>query len=318
VSEPRPEQQLWDLMRGALGTRALALVSELGVADALADGPQPVARIASESGAHPDSLYRILRALASDGVFAEDEPGIFRNTDASEFVRRNGGWDDFAHLCGGIWYRAAGELDASGKPAFDRVFGTDFWSWLSDHPNERRAFDRAMAQGTEGRVDRLAPVEWRGDETVVDVGGGNGSLLLELLRRQPRLRGVVFDLPETVRDEAALGERLEFVAGSFFERVPPGDVYVLSGVLHNWDDERAESILRTVAASAPEGARLLIIDAVLPPGNEPHASKWLDVLMLALLSGKERTEAQWRELLATGGFEPVRFHDALIEAVPSA
>src|SRR5581483_11922955 len=151
----------------------------------------------------------------------------------------------------------------------------------------------------------FGPIEWRGDETVVDVGGGNGSLLVALLDRQPGLRGVVLDLPETVRDEAALGERIEFVEGDFFERVPAGDVYVLSTILHVWDDEHAARILRTIRAAARAGSRLLVVDAVVPPGNEPGGGKWLDLLMLALARGKERDERQWRELLADGGFEPV-------------
>jgi hypothetical protein len=131
------------------------------------------------------------------------------------------------------------------------------------------------------------------------------------------LRGIVFDLPETVRDEAAFGDGLEFVEGSFFESVPQGDVYILGTILHDWDDERAAAILRTIRGAAPDEARLLILDAVVQPGNEPGGGKWLDLLMLALLAGKERNEAQWRELLAAGGFEPVRFHEALIEAVPA-
>jgi O-methyltransferase domain len=174
-----------------------------------------------------------------------------------------------------------------------------------------------MEEGKERRAQRLAPLEWRGDETVVDVGGGNGSLLVELLRMRPGLRGIVFDLPETVRDEEALGERIEFVAGDFFERVPEGDAFVLSGILHDWDDERATAILRTVRAAASEGARLLVLDSVVQDGNESDGAKWLDLLLLALLGGKERNEPQWRALLAASGFEPVRFHEALIEARPA-
>ena len=148
----------------------------------------------------------------------------------------------------------------------------------------------------------------------MDVGGGNGSLLVEFLRRQPGLRGIVFDLPETNRDEIALGERIEFVAGSFFERVPVGEVYILSGILHDWDDDRATAILRTIRAAAPVDARLLVIETVLQPGNEPNGAKWLDLLMLTLFAGRERDEAQWRELLTAGGFEPVHIQDGLIEA----
>ena len=314
MTEVTPEARLWDILRGALATRTLGLVADLRVAEALAAGPRPVEDVAREVGADPATLHRILRALASDGVFAEQAPGVFRNTDVSEVLLRSKGWEDFAHLFGGVWHRSAGEFDASGKPPFPRMFGTDFWSWLADNPSERAAFDRAMGQGNERRVERLAGVDWRGDETVVDVGGGNGSLLLELLRRQPGLRGVVFDLPETTRDEAAFGDRCIFVAGNFFDGVPPGDAYVLSTILHDWDDEHAAMILRTIRASATADARLLLLEAVLAPGNEPHGAKWLDLLMLALFGGREHDELQWGTLLADAGFEPVSMEDGLIEA----
>lgn len=317
MSDVSPETRLWDFLRGALATRTLGLVADLGVADALAAGPRPVHDLAREAGADPDTLHRILRALASDGVFAEEEHGVFRNTEASEALRRGGGWDDFAHLFGGVWHRAAGELDAtSSGPSFRRISGIDFWSWLARNPSERAAFDRAMVEGTDRRVERLAAVDWRGDETVVDVGGGNGSLLVELLRRQPGLRGVVFDLPETTRDEAALGDRCTFVAGDFFDRVPTGDVYILATILHDWDDESAAAILRTIRTAAPAapGTRLLVLESVIQPGNEPDGAKWLDLLMLALFGGRERDEAQWRALLESAGFEPLQIEDGLIEA----
>lgn len=314
MSSSSPEERAWNLLRGALGTRALAIVSDLGVAEALADGARSVDDLALELGADTDALYRLLRALASDGVFVEEQHGVFRNTDASELLRRDRGWNDFAHLFGGVFYRAVSDLDASGQPPFPKTFGTDFWSWLAAHPDERAAFDRAMAHAQEGRVETLAPVEWRGDETVVDVGGGNGSLLAHLFREHPGLSGIVLDLPETVRNEAGLGERIAFVTGDFFERVPAGDVYILSKILHDWNDERAAAVLHTIRAATTVGARLLILDTVLPEGNDPNGAKWLDLLMLTLQGGKERNEAQWCELLEAGGFEPVRFHEALIEA----
>ena len=315
MSSRHPDEVVWNLTRGALATRTLGIVADLGVANALAGGPRPIDEVAREVGADPETLYRLLRALASDGVFAEEEPGVFRNTEASELLRT--GWADFAHLFGGVFYRAVADLDASGASPFERVFGADYWSWLETHPGERATFDRAMEQGKEGRVERLESVEWRGNETVIDVGGGNGSLLVALLKLQPGLRGIVFDLPETVRDEVALGDRIEFVEGSFFERVPEGDVYILSTILHDWDDERAAAILHTIRAAARPDSRLLILDQIVPPGNEPGGGKWLDLLMLAIAGGKERREAQWRELLGAGRFEPVRFHEALVEAVPA-
>jgi hypothetical protein len=312
------EEVVWNLLRGPLTARALAVVAELDVAGALAQGPRPVAEVAAETGADADALHRFLRALASDGVFVETEPGVFANTPASELLFSRSGWNAFAQLFGGVFYRGVAELDASGEASFPPALGMDFWSWLAEKPEQRALFDRAMEQGKERRVERFDPIAWSGNETVVDVGGGNGTLLAALLDRHDGLRGIVFDLPETVRDEAALGERIEFVAGDFFERVPEGDVYVLSTILHDWDDDHATRILRTIDASARPGARLLILDSVVPPGNEPNGTKWLDLLMLALARGKERGERQWRELLAAGGFEPVAFHEGVIEAVPVA
>lgn len=316
MSVRAPEAVLWDFLCGAMRTRALGIVAELGIADALTDGPRAVEDLARETGADPDSLQRILRALASDGVFSEESPGVFRNTEASESLRRGDPNGDFARLFGGIWHRAVGSLDARAEEeaAFPRTFGVDLWTWLSEHPEERATFDRAMQAGSMRRADRLDSLEWRGDETVVDVGGGNGSLLRELLRRRPGLRGIVLDLPETDRDEAAFGDRIEFVPGSFFESVPEGDVYVLGTVLHDWDDEHAGAILRTIQACAPSYARVAILDSVIPPGNEPHGAKWLDLLMLTLFRGRERTEAEWRAVVEGAGLAVETIEDGLIQA----
>jgi O-methyltransferase domain len=314
MTEPTPEGRLWSLLRGALTTRSVAVVAELGVADSLAGGPRPVDEVARETGADADTLHRYLRALASEGVFAEEEAGVFRNTPASTLLRRDNGWNDFSRLLGGIWYRTVAEPGATAEPVFPKLYGIDVWGWLADHPAERAMFDRAMEQGKERRFERLASARWRGDETVVDVGGGNGSLLAELLRLHPGMCGIVFDLPETVRDEAALGERITFVAGSFFDVVPEGDAYVLSGILHDWNDERAAAILRTISAAAAPGTPVVLVETVVPGGNEPHGNKWLDLLLLALAGGRERDEAQWRALLAADGLEPVRLGPDLIEA----
>ena len=313
MSNRAPESDLWDALRGALVTRALGIVSDLGIAQKLADGPRPVAELAEETGADRDTLHRLLRALASDGIFAEEEPGVFRNTDVSEQLLEDG-WAAFAHFFGGVWHEAVGSLDASGKAAWPQLHDTDFWSWLAAHPDERSLFDSSMEQGKSQRAERFDRVDWRDGETVVDVGGGNGSLLMSLLERQPGLNGIVFDLPETVRDETTFGDRIRFVEGSFFESVPEGDVHLLSTILHDWDDESAAAILRTIRAGAPPHARLVLFEAVVPEGNEPGGGKWLDLLMLALFAGRERNEAQWRELLEANGFEPTSIEHELIQA----
>ena len=313
MSNRAPGSALWDALRGALVTRALGIVADLRIAERLADGPRPVSALAEETGADPDVLQRLLRALASDGIFAEEEPGVFRNTDVSEQLLEEG-WAAFAHFFGGVWHQAVGSLDTSGRAAWPERYDTDFWSWLGAHPRERALFDSAMQQGKVDRAARFDRVEWRDGETVVDVGGGNGSLLSAVLEGRPGLHGLVFDLPETVRDERAFDDRIRFVEGSFFESVPEADVYLLSTILHDWDDESAAAILRTIRAGAPPHARLVLFEAVVPDGNEPGGAKWLDLLMLTLFAGRERNEAQWRELLETSGFEPTSIEPDLIQA----
>lgn len=316
MSDRSPETVLWDCLRGATTTRALGVVAELGIAERLRDGPQNVTDLAQATMVHPQALHRVLRALASDGVFAEDEPGTFRNTEASDSLRANG-WPEFAHLFGSVFFRAMTDLDRAvqtGRATFTDSFGADFWSWLAARPDERAAFDRAMAGGKENNAAGLAGLEWRPDEVVVDVGGGNGALLAALLRLRPELRGIVFDLPETVRDESAFGDRIEFIPGSFFERVPEGDAYLLSGILHDWDDDNAGKILRVVRAAARDHARLFVLESVVPEGNEPFGAKWLDLLMLVLLAGRERTADEWRALLEPNDFRVERIDDGLIEA----
>jgi O-methyltransferase/methyltransferase family protein len=316
MSEVDPNALLWDLMRGAMATKAFGTVVDLGVADVLADGARPVSEIAAETGADSGTLHRIMRALASDGVFAEEEPGFFRNTEASELFRRDreNSWPEFAHLFGGVFYDAIAGLDPhTTEPTFERGFGSGFWPWLEANPPERAAFDAAMAGGKEQTADLLAGLDWRGDETIVDVGGGNGALLRALFNRVQGMSGIVFDLPETKRD-SSLGERIEFVAGSFFEHVPAGHAYVLSRILHDWNDEKAAAILRVIREAAPDDARLLVLDNVVPPGNEPNGAKWLDLLMLVLAGGRERSEPDWRALLEGAGFAVEQIEDGLIQA----
>lgn len=323
-----PDERLGTLLGGFAGTQLLFVVAELRVADELAEGPCTIDSLADRVGAVPDVLYRFLRVLATYGVFEEDAAGSFRNTPASELLRQQdgSGWRDFAIVYGSV-YRAFGEaLSAArtGENMFSRVHKLDWWTWLEQNPQAGQTFNRAMQAGAQGRIERIVDLVWQGNETVVDIGGGNGTLVIELLRRHPYLNGVVFDLPDVADQadtrvaDAALSDRCSVVRGSFFDEVPTGgDVYVLAKILHDWDNDAATKILNNVRSAAPDHARLLVIDSVVPAGNAPHPSKAIDLVMLSLVNGRERSEGEWRQLLEAGGFEPVDITDGLIQAAPN-
>ena len=324
MSEPPPPAILWGLMKGAMATQALHVACSLGVADRLADGPRPLAEVAAEAGADADALYRFLRALATEEVFAEEAPGVFRNTPASELLRTGGDqrWHEFALQFGDDWYRVFAEAPRaarSGAPVFEHVFGVSFEERLRADSKRLAWFNRSMEGGAADRVARLAALPWR-TEVVVDVGGGTGSALAGLLALHPGLRGVLFDLPDVVAEAEAriaasdLGSRCEVVGGSYYDGIPAGDAYVLSRILHGCDDEAATAILRNVSAAARGNARVLILDAVVPQGNEPHGSKWLDLLMLLLSGGRERTADEWRRLLGAAGLRVDDVADGLVQA----
>ena len=325
--EVDPDERLGELLGGFVGTQLLYVVTELGVADELAEGPCTIDVLAERVGAVPQVLYRFLRALATYGVFEEDAARTFRNTAASELLRREdgSGWRDYAIVYGSVYRAFAEALPAArtGENMFARVHGLDWWTWLDRNPDFGATFNRAMQAGAQGRIELISGLAWQDGETVVDVGGGNGTLVIELLQRHPQLSGVVFDLPDVAEAAAArvagagLSERCRVVRGSFFEAVPTGgEVYVLAKVLHDWDNDAAVRILRKVREAAPEHARLLIIDSVVPAGNSPHPSKMIDLVMLTLVDGRERDEGEWQQLLEAGGFQPVAIADGLIQAVP--
>lgn len=323
MTEAPPQVVLWGLLKGAMATQALHVACRCAVADRLAEGPRPVAEIATAAGVDPDALYRVLRALASEGVFAEQRPHVFRNTAASDLLRTGGEerWHEFALQFGDDWYRAFAEAPhavATGEPAFPRVFGVSFEERLRADPERFEWFNRSMEGGASERVARIAELPWD-DEVVVDVGGGTGSMLVELLTLHPRLSGVLFDLPE-VGPEAArrvaasgVGSRCEVVGGSYFDGVPAGDAYVLSRILHGCDDETATTLLRNVRAAAHPGARILVLDSVVPEGDEPHGSKWLDLLMLVLSGGRERTAGEWQRLLEGADLRIDGLADGLVQ-----
>jgi SAM-dependent methyltransferase len=294
--------------------QSIHVVARLGIADVLGIQPQSVNELADASQAHAPSLKRILRALTTVGVFAEDADGRFRHTDSSRTLRADHpesvrAW---ALLLGAhfVW-RPLGELYESvrtGTPGFRRLYGERFFEWAKTHPEDGALFNAAMTSGSAHRLPALlAAFDFSRFERIVDIGGGHGALLAGILASNPRTRGVLFDLPNVVAGAEALrapdiAERCEIVEGDFFEAVPAnGDAYILSRVIHDWDDDAALKILGSCHRAIRPDGRLLLVEGVSKPPNEPDPNKFLDVWFIGG-GGCERTEAEYRELLRSGGF----------------
>lgn len=303
-----------------MGFRATQLVhvaAKLGIADLLQDGPQPVSALATAVRAHPRALYRLLRALASLGLFAETANDQFELTALGEMLRSNapGSLRPLALLYGEDWvwnaYGQASHSVMTGRPAFEHVHGQGLFDYMQAHPEAAATFDGGMTAYSEHEAAAiLAAYDFPGAGTIVDVGGGAGALLASILTAHPRARGVLFDqasVTDRARDlmmRAGVLDRCTTEVGDFFERVPDGgDLYVLKSVLHNWDDPDGLAILRSCRSAMPPRARLLIIERVVPEGNEPSEAKLFDINMLVMLGGLERTIAEYRALLRDSGFD---------------
>ena len=314
---PSPVEVIMNMALGYLVSRSLHVATELGIADLLKDGPQTVEELASSTGAHRESLYRLLRTLAAQGVFAEDDHGRFVLTPAAALLQQEV-MRDGVLLCGevsgdGSWWHAVGALRYSimtGEPAFNRQHGIGFFDYLSAHPESRQWFDRGMANFAEAENPAIAGAyDYARFDHIVDVGGGQGGLLAEILKRHPNVRGTLFDVPEVVRTPAYLSKeafpaRWATVGGDFFQSVPPGgDAYVLKRILHDWSDEQCMRILRCCREAMSERARLLVVDVVVPAGNAPHPGKVMDILMLAVAEGRERTEQEFKALFEKAGLQ---------------
>jgi ubiquinone/menaquinone biosynthesis C-methylase UbiE len=329
-----PQESMNRMLTGYWVSQALYVAAKLGLADLAASGPQTAPELARATKTDEAALYRLLRALASVGVFAEDEQARFRNTPLSECLRSDvaGSQRALAIMCGEEHYRAWGELLYSvqtGKIAFDKLYGMPIFEFLSRNPEQARIFDAAMV-GVHGR-ETAAIIDAYDLSTIsvlADVGGGNGSLLTGVLQKHPALRGILYDLPgvtERARENiqaAGLAGRCEVIGGDFFQAVPGGaDAYLMRHIIHDWDDDKALTILKNVRRVIGMNGRLLIVEGVIPPGNAPAFGKLLDLTMLVIPGGKERTAEEYRRLYAAGGFEltrivPTRAEVSVIEGRP--
>jgi hypothetical protein len=315
-----PQAHLMQLITGFMPARIVHLAAQLGLADQLADGPKDAMLLASNTATHPPSLYRLLRALASLGVVDEREPGRFALTPLGTQLRTGapGSLRNSALLYGGerTW-QCWGDLHHSiqtGETAMRHLYGEGSFEYLSAHPQGAAIFNKAMAEAT-GEVARAvaAIYDFAKFRQIVDVGGGSGTLVAAVLASAPLLRGIVFDLPAGVTEaprqlaDAGCADRCEVVEGNFFQSVPSGaDAYILKSIIHDWDDDRSAAILRNCRTAMSATSRLLLVERVMPIQMQAEYSHrrmaMMDMHMLGLLGGRERTEAEYRTLLDASGF----------------
>ncbi len=335
--QPQPLQALQQMLTGAWIAQSISVVATLGIADLLVGGPKNADRLASATSTNSDSLYRVLRALASVGIFLETDDHLFALTPISEYLRSDtpGSFRNTARMMGlPPFWRAWGELlecVKSGQTGMQIASGqANPFQYFEEHPEAGAIFNNAMTEMSRSSGPSIADAyDFGRFRKIIDVGGGHGSLLIAILRRYSSPRGIVFDLPHVVKDArtaieaAGLSARCETIAGDMLESVPSGaDAYVMKAILHGLERERAVRLLGNVrSAIAPEG-RLLVVDRVVPSGNERSPSKVADLQMLVMSGGRERTPLEFDDLFKSAGFGLADIHataapQSIIEGIPS-
>lgn len=333
----QPAQAILQLLNGEWIAQGIAVVATLGVADVLSPGPKNVEQIASATSTHADSLYRLLRALATVGLFSESENKQFALTPLSDCLRIDApnSMREAARMRSmPLFQRSWGELLHSvktGETGLKRAFGLSSpWEYFSGHPEDSQIFDDAMTQMSRNVAPAVAEAyDFNRFRTIVDAGGGHGILLITILRRHAAPRGIVFDLAHVVKGaegliaEAGLTGRCEVKAGDLFELVPAGaNAYMMKAIIHAFGDERASAILKNIRrAIAPEG-RLLIVEHVIPEGNQPSLGKLNDLQMIVMTGGRERTRKEFEQLLGGAGFKLTAIHataapQSIVEGIPA-
>ncbi|QJB36418.1 methyltransferase [Chitinophaga oryzae] len=303
--------------------------ARLNIAEILSSGPMEINALATETGTHAPSLHRLLKLLAANGVFEEQTPGVFVNTPDSIALIGDieGSMKAFLLAEMGEFYVPWGNLVDSvrtGKTAFDEHYGENLWEHYKKHADRGLNFMKAMTAVTSFLSPAiLDKYDFSVFKTIIDVGGSNGSLLSAILKRTPGPSGIVFDVPYVVEQTAALlaadpllRHRCSAVSGNFFEQVPAGgDAYLLKMIIHDWDDEDSVRILSVVSKAMKPESKILIVDGVVPEGNTLHGAKFMDVNMLVVTGGKERTAAEFGELFRRSGLRLTRVIDLDITEV---
>jgi hypothetical protein len=313
---PPPFMELLKTLAAPWISQSIYVLAKLDIPERLADGPRDVADLAADSGADADALQRFMRAAAMAGVVTEAQPGRFALTPQGQYLRGDvaGSQKWSAIMFGEETFRSWSEVlhtARTGQPAFEHIHGRSYFDYIADHPEAKRVFNAAMR--TSGEAPLAAIYDFTGVRRVIDVGGGQGALLGGILRAHPEIEGVLVDLPDVVSGAAeqlgGAAERCRIVAGSFFDAgtIPGGgDLLILSRVLHDWDDDRVLSLLANVREAMESGARLLVLERLIAPGDDFHFGKLFDLVMLVVLGGRDRTEDEYRALLERAGLRPTR------------
>jgi len=312
---PADAARVLGLIGGYQVSQAIYAAAELKLADLIAAGVVSSDELAEHAAAVPDRVHRLLRSLACHGLFTQTGPRTWELTPAGHTLRSD--VPGSLHAMAVMWneehydaFRSLVDAVRSERPAFDQRFGTDWWTYLGEHPESSAKFNAAMGSiGKKVHAAAVAAADLSRERHLVDVGGGAGGLTAAFLARYPELRATILDLPHVLP-----GAEEMLPAG--------GDAYLLSMIIHDWTDEQAGRLLQTIRRAIPDTGRLLIIDAVLPPGDEPHFGKLLDLTMMAMLTGRERSQAEFAALLDGAGFRLVEVSQmaaptSLIEARPA-
>ncbi len=329
-----PHAALMQILTSKWISFAVSAVAKFGIADHLENGPKTIPQLAEATGTQQQALYRVLRACASIGIFAELEDGRFENTPLSEPLRTNA-VPCVRHLAMMLiedWHlKSWAELPWSmqtGQPGPMKAYGMTNFEWFGRHPEEGVIFNRAMKDiSTADSPVIAAAYDFSVFQSLVDVAGGLGTLLGAILDRTPSLHGVIFEMPhvvEQIHREGSIKKwsgRCEAVAGSFFEGVPKSDGYIMKHILHDWDDESASKILAACRRSILPNGKVLVVDQVVPAGNTPSPSKIMDLEMLVAPGGKERTAQEWDKVFMQSGFKldriiPTPATQSILEGLP--
>jgi O-methyltransferase domain/Dimerisation domain len=315
---PSPSDQVQKLVWSALSSQVVVVLARLGVADALAGGSRDVGDVATAVGADQEGLLRLLRAGATLGLLTENGDDRYGLTAMGETLRSDApdsARDRVLAFGTPMRWRLMADLEQAvrtGRTTSRDVMGGSIWDHYTDHPVEGAEFSRAMGEVASYTSEVVAgAVDPAEQGTVLDLGGAHGDLLTGLLQRAPQATGVLFDLPQVVDrarrrvDESPVSDRLHLVGGDFFEKVPPADVYVLMRILHDWDDADAHRILAACRRDAPPTARMLVVETLVPDPWAPSPAHLFDLAMLVLQGGRERTESEYRALLAGAGWQLV-------------